>query len=153
MDGDGVTREGALHLQLGSRGVTRGRSDSMLATSPAAAALTAHHHPAQGKMPRVDKTETVKQKQYTVNNLRNNKTLLDHCYKTSVRGRREKDCSANQQMCLILEIPTQSPCTHTFTVHRIEKKKTLQLSIHPNMSRLDRYVHAPLSISRQYARL
>lgn len=51
VDGDGVTRAGALHLQLGSRGVTRGRSVSMLATTPAAAALTAHHHPAQGSQP------------------------------------------------------------------------------------------------------
>ena len=54
MDGDGVTREGALHLQLGSRGMAKGWSVSMLATSPAAAAaaaLTAHHHPAQGSQP------------------------------------------------------------------------------------------------------
>lgn len=78
MDGDGVTREGPLHLQLRSRGMTRGRSVSMLATSPAAVALTAHHHPTQGKLPRVKKVDTVKQKQYTVYNLRNNKTLLQN---------------------------------------------------------------------------
>lgn len=57
VDGDGVAREGALHLQLGSRGVARGRSVRMLASSPAAAALTAHHHPAQGSQPATD-TET-----------------------------------------------------------------------------------------------
>ena len=68
MDGDGVTREGALHLQLGSRGVTRGGGVSMLAASPAAAALTAHHHPAQGSQPGRDRW---RQKQFTVNNNRN----------------------------------------------------------------------------------
>lgn len=66
MDGDGVAREGALHLQLGSGGLARGTSVSMLATSPAAAALTAHHHPAQGSQPGGDRntllttTETLK---------------------------------------------------------------------------------------------
>lgn len=55
MDGDGVTREGALHLQLGSGGVTRRGCATMLATSPAAAAVTAHHHPAQGSQPAGDR--------------------------------------------------------------------------------------------------
>lgn len=68
MDGDSVTREGALHLQLRSRGVTRGRSVSMLATSPAAAALSAHHHPAQGSQPGSDRQ---RHKQSTVNSHRN----------------------------------------------------------------------------------
>lgn len=75
MDGDGVAREGALHLQLGSRGVARGRSVSMLPTSPAAAALTAHHHPAQGSQPGRDRQ---RRKQHTVNNHGNSETLLQN---------------------------------------------------------------------------
>lgn len=51
VDGDGVSGEGALHLQFGSGGLTRGSGVGMLATSPAAAALSAHHHPAQGSQP------------------------------------------------------------------------------------------------------
>lgn len=74
VDGDGVTRAGALHLQLGSRGMTRGRSVSMLATTPTAAALTAHHHPAQGSQPERDRQV---QKQNTVKT-----ATLKHWYKT-----------------------------------------------------------------------
>lgn len=64
MYGDGVTRVGTLDLQLGSRAVTRGRSGSMLATSPAAAALTAHHHPAQGSRPGGGEKQNKTQRQW-----------------------------------------------------------------------------------------
>lgn len=144
MDGDGVTREGALHLQLGSGGVTRGRSVSMLATSPAAAALTAHHHPAQGSQPGRDK----RQKQYTVNNHRNTETLVQNI---GARTEVEKLKCKSAIWLNNFEILTCS--THSPRTHIGPERIASQLFIHPNVSRLDRYVHAPRSISPHYARL
>lgn len=102
MDGDGVTREGALHLQLGSGGVSRGRSVSMLPTSPAAAALTAHHHPEQGSQPGKDRSST---------------PLIST--ETLIRKDGEKHTAVP-----INSFPTWSTWTlslHTYTVHRTEE--------------------------------
>lgn len=97
MYGDGVTRVGTLDLQLGSRGVTRGRSGSMLATSPAAAALTAHHHPAQGSQPGGGKNKTKHRDSGNTWLIKNNEAIVHQC-----RGEGGCSvCSTNWQFDLI----------------------------------------------------